>query len=181
MKLLLILFENIEVNSLKDFLTKRFNFEIAEVRTDYPIYNVRGAQISADDLIPKIWAKRIKERADFALGVTGRDLFANTSNYVFGLASPDKKVGLVSLSRLYDPGTELFLDRSIKESMHELGHVFGLEHCKNKSCVMNLSNSVQELDHKSKDFCSTCQQILPKEKILPSKRNKWNKMIEKKF
>ncbi|MHA2244357.1 MAG: hypothetical protein ACXADY_05270 [Candidatus Hodarchaeales archaeon] len=42
-----------------------------------------------------------------------------------------------------------------KEITHELGHVFGLEHC-TLPCVMTFSNSVWEARLKSSTFCEKC-------------------------
>jgi archaemetzincin len=50
---------------------------------------------------------------------------------------------------------ELFFQRVTKETLHELGHVFGLEHCKN-SCVMRFSNSLNDTDRKPESFCPSC-------------------------
>jgi archaemetzincin len=41
--------------------------------------------------------------------------------------------------------------------VHELGHVFGLEHCPDPECVMHFSNSLLDTDRKSTSFCSQCR------------------------
>ncbi|MBV9667768.1 MAG: hypothetical protein JO327_06520, partial [Nitrososphaeraceae archaeon] len=33
----------------------------------------------------------------------------------------------------------LFYQRIVKEAVHELGHAFGMNHCRNTSCVMHFS------------------------------------------
>ncbi|MEM4713754.1 MAG: archemetzincin, partial [Candidatus Bathyarchaeia archaeon] len=51
---------------------------------------------------------------------------------------------------------ELFIERSTKAAIHELGHTFGLTHCKNPFCVMYFSNSIFETDRKKGIFCNVC-------------------------
>lgn len=78
------------------------------------------------------------------LGITDVNLCVIDSNlpgYLFGLARPAGKVALISSHRLhsYPPGEShpsLLVERMTKEAMHELGHLFDLTHCHNKTCVM---------------------------------------------
>ncbi len=85
--------------------------------------------------------------------IFSKDAFVSGLNFVFGVAS--RGVGaVVSIYRLEnDPG---FLK---KEVTHELGHVFGLEHC-TLPCVMTFSNSVWEARLKSSAFCEKCSRQL---------------------
>ncbi|CAG8724775.1 20833_t:CDS:1 [Cetraspora pellucida] len=81
--------------------------------------------------------------------LTPADCYDRKLNFVFGLAK--YKVGaVVSTFRLEN--SQAFVS---KECIHELGHVFGLKHCK-LPCVMTFSNSVLEADEKSSKFCSSC-------------------------
>ena len=51
----------------------------------------------------------------------------------------------------------LFYERLVKEAVHELGHGFGLRHCKNSKCVMYFSISLLDIDIKGRSFCSSCR------------------------
>ncbi len=51
----------------------------------------------------------------------------------------------------------LLEERLIKESVHELGHTFGLIHCRDYNCVMHTSTSVEEIDVKGAEFCVGCK------------------------
>lgn len=90
------------------------------------------------------------------------DLFVPVFTYVFGEAQLNGKHAIVSVSRFheefYSGSTNeiLLLERSIKEVLHELGHTFGLIHCKDWDCVMHTSMGVEEIDLKGKTFCKTC-------------------------
>jgi archaemetzincin len=100
------------------------------------------------------------------LAWTDVDLYVPDKNFVFGLAQYLGRAALVSLKRLnptfysMSPNYRLMLERATKESVHELGHVFGLEHCSNKTCVMSFSNSIFEVDKKAATFCKRCQSFL---------------------
>ncbi len=52
----------------------------------------------------------------------------------------------------------LFFQRMIKEVIHEIGHIIlGPEHCKENSCVMKFSKTIEEIDDKFNNLCSKCK------------------------
>ena len=103
----------------------------------------------------------------FALvGITLTDLYPLPSwNYVFGQAMPAARVGVYSFAR-YDPvffgeprgkdSLKLIRHRSAKVLAHEIGHLFGLEHCIYFNCVMNGSNNLPEADARPLEPCPVC-------------------------
>ncbi len=101
------------------------------------------------------------------LGVTGGDLFVPVLTYVFGEAQLEGKVAVVSSHRLREEfyglqaDENIFRTRLIKESIHELGHTFGLIHCSNYLCVMHSSTGVEEIDIKTEKFCEDCREKIP--------------------
>lgn len=90
------------------------------------------------------------------------DVYEEGLNFIFGLAQLGGSYALVSSFRLQSKEEKLFFDRVFKEVNHELGHTFGLMHCKDRKCVMSFSNSLWEVDAKSRFFCENCSKILPK-------------------
>lgn len=97
------------------------------------------------------------------LGVTSCDLYVPVLTFVFGEAQLDGNCAVVSTARLLEesygmPGSvELLRERLYKETVHELGHTFGLRHCSDWRCVMTSSHAVERIDVKTADFCSTCR------------------------
>ena len=96
------------------------------------------------------------------LGVTEVDLFIPIFTFVFGEAQVGGSLALMSTHRLRQQFYGLpedrkrLWDRAEKEAVHELGHTFGLRHCRSFDCVMRLSNSVEEVDLKACHFCQLC-------------------------
>jgi archaemetzincin len=102
-----------------------------------------------------------QETGDRVLAVTEYDLYAGDLNFVFGLADSPGKSAVISLSRLRigaDEGT--FRRRAVKEAVHELGHTWGLVHCRNPRCVMHFSNSLDDTDRKETEWCESCERKL---------------------
>jgi len=97
------------------------------------------------------------------LGVTSCDLYVPVLTFVFGEAQLDGNCAVVSTARLADPfyglprRDDLLRERLLKESVHELGHTFGLRHCGDWRCVMTSSHAVERLDVKTSEFCARCR------------------------
>jgi len=126
-------------------------------------------------------AEIILEKFDrkHALFVTDKDLHMGGFNFVYGLGDPDGSA-IVSTRRLRpewygetpknrSKAAEVqfrkkLTDRFIKECMHEIGHMMGLKHCKNKirgkPCAMTFSSNIHEVDAKSKELCKKCEKML---------------------
>ena len=116
--------------------------------------------------ILKEMLNEVPEDAFKLLGVTDKDLCIPILTYVFGEAQLGGTAAVVSLARLRQeyygvvPDRPLFLERVRKESLHELGHTFGLIHCDSRDCVMYLSNTVIDVDSKGRNFCRACQAVV---------------------
>jgi archaemetzincin len=91
------------------------------------------------------------------------DLYVPVFTYVFGEAQLNGKHSIVSVCRLHEEfysgstNDALLFQRTIKESLHELGHNFGLIHCKDWGCVMHVSQGIEEIDIKGNSYCSVCK------------------------
>ncbi len=97
------------------------------------------------------------------LGITKEDLYTEGLNFIFGQAKMKGRVSIVSICRLnptffHQPeDEEMFEKRITKETIHEVGHMLGLGHCDKKACVMSFSNTIGEVDKKTKFLCEMCK------------------------
>jgi archaemetzincin len=102
------------------------------------------------------------------LGVVDQDLYVPELNFVFGEAG--QKAAVISLTRLRQEfyrlpqDWNLFYKRALTEAVHELGHTYGLGHCKIPHCVMFFSNSLMDTDRKGPEFCPECNRNISREK-----------------
>lgn len=96
------------------------------------------------------------------LGLIDADCYAEGLNYIFGQAVLKGQAAIVALARLrqsfygFADNESSFKLRALKESVHEIGHTWGLHHCPDPHCVMHFSNSIKDTDEKPAKFCNRC-------------------------
>jgi archaemetzincin len=155
---------------LKERLKQTFGCPVEIALEDYNLekaYDSRRKQYLATKLLSRLKKSGV-DKDEKVLGIVDVDLYAPGLNFIFGQANIAAGTSIISLSRLTQeyyglPVDEaIFLDRAIKEAVHELGHTFGLEHCSNAKCVMHFSNSLSDTDLKQAAFCSRCRPKLIK-------------------
>jgi len=133
----------------------------APLRVPSAAYDVGRGQYDAGSILEEV-LHRITGK-NKVLAIIDVDLYVPDKNFVFGLAQHLGRVAVISLKRLdptfyyTPPNYPLTLERATKEAVHELGHVFGLEHCGDKTCVMSFSNSIFDVDEKAAFPCKKCQ------------------------
>lgn len=119
-------------------------------------------QLLTKYILNNILPARIPDDAIVVMAVTAKDLYPSDNwNYVFGQATIKKRVGVSSIYRFSIPDMDslnypVCLERLIKTSSHEIGHMFSIQHCIHAVCVMNGSNSLYESDSRPNRLCSDC-------------------------
>lgn len=128
-------------------------------------YNKKRNQYLSTAILKTLMEQKEYTAYDRMLGMVDQDLYVPELNFVFGEAG--QKAAIISLTRLRQefyhlPQDEnLFYRRALTEAVHELGHTYGLGHCRNPHCVMFFSNSLMDTDKKGPDFCLECKSKLP--------------------
>jgi archaemetzincin len=162
----LVTFGKISKSVLDDIvqgLRQTYNLKVDVGQEDkLPVnaYDSIRHQYLADKIVDFL-AKRCEGKK--ILGITDQDLYTEPLNFVFGQAQLNGGVALLSIARLnptfYGEKADknLLTTRAVKEAIHEVGHVLGLRHCTTPRCVMQFSNSLPEVDEKSKELCWKCK------------------------
>jgi archaemetzincin len=123
-----------------------------------------ATQLLTPYLLEELLPSQRPRDAVAVLAVTNTDLSPEQGlSYVFGQAKLRDRVGVCSLRRYGDPAgnEEAFqkvLRRTLKVAVHETGHMFGIQHCKDYECGMNAPNHLDELDRNQLAFCPECEQ-----------------------
>lgn len=126
-------------------------------------WDARRGQHSSSHIL--LWLRdRVPHAAGRVLGLTDGDLFIPILTFVFGEAQLNGRVAVVSTARLGGP-TGLpgekgrVAARLQKEAVHELGHTFGLLHCRTERCAMARSASLRDVDAKKPALCPACRAL----------------------
>ncbi len=130
-------------------------------------YNPIRRQYKSEPILKKTLDYALKIEGEtggpcILLGIVDVDIYAHGMNFIFGEAQCPGRAAIISLYRLRpefygeQPNEQLFIERSIKEAMHEIGHAFGLVHCSNPLCVMHFSLHIGMTDRKQPEFCGNC-------------------------
>lgn len=151
---------------------KEFDSSVSLRLIDMPLtrsFRKGRGQYDAEALLQEL-VKYVSLGADKTIFLFHEDIFKEPLNFLFGLAYDDSAI--VSTCRL-DPryhsripaeesrsAQALFRERILKEIIHECGHMFGLDHCKDKRCAMVFSESVADVDHKEATLCASCRKAI---------------------
>ena len=129
-------------------------FEPDQRMIDYP----KQRQIRTGSIMDELLRPALPKDAAALIAFTSEDLYPDSSMYfVFGQASLENRVGVWSLFRLDDRADfARFLERTMKISVHEIGHMFSFRHCTKYECVMSGTNHLGETDRRPIDACPEC-------------------------
>jgi len=120
-------------------------------------------QMFFNTLMSRVALAPVADPDAIRLAITEYDLYKTSHQFVFGDANEDQRIAIVSLHRLRSDfygeraDANLLFQRTLKETVHDLGHAFGLKHCYNARCAMYFSNSIYDTDNKLSHFCDICE------------------------
>ena len=150
-------------SELLDRLSLRTGIPIGPAQVDPALaWNALRSQYESTRLLAELKALYDGE----VIGATACDLFIPVLTFVFGEAEMPGRAALFSIHRLRQefyglPGdAELLENRALRELRHEMGHLHGLAHCPDWSCVMSSSHSVERVDNKNEGYCVNCSERL---------------------
>ena len=128
-------------------------------------YDVTRKQVNSTALLSQILEAGV-DPGHKRLAVVDVDLFIPVLTFVFGEAQLSGTAAVVSTHRISNQfyglprNDALMRERLGKEIVHELGHTFGLFHCRQFDCVMRASTYVEEIDLKRSYPCESCAGLI---------------------
>lgn len=126
----------------------------------------------SSELILRGLLRLVTGEMDRVLAVTEVDLFIPMLTFVYGQAQLKGRTAVISTARLRQefygltPNPALTVRRAVKESLHELGHTFGLTHCLVPTCLMSTATTIGQLDAKREKLCEDCSFLLDQMKSV---------------
>ena len=143
-------------------VTKTLQSDISVLKN---AFSISRKQFLASKIIKAILRRTQKDCVKI-LGILDDDIYTPIFTFIFGQSQFNGKASVISLHRLKQEfyhlpnNKDILFERALKESLHELGHNFGLAHCEHKKCVMHFSNNVIKIDRKEINFCNSCSEYL---------------------
>jgi archaemetzincin len=170
-KIIIVLLSQIDmhlIGKLKSSLERTFDCFV-EIRyklgTLKYAYDASRKQYISPRLLSRL--KRMKRGSgDKILGVVNVDLYSPEYDFIYGEANVNSGVATLSTYRLISENPDtyvadyIFEERVIREATHEVGHLFGMDHCKNPRCLMRTCTCLSEVDEAGNVFCIECEKKL---------------------
>ena len=154
-------------------------------RRVHPTWKIK--QLHTKYIMNKVLFPNRPKDAVALVGFTGMDLYPDPNwNFVFGIASLQRRIGLWSIYRNGDPENPKeylkCLRRTIATAIHETGHILAIKHCIAYKCVMGGCNSQEEADRAGLAYCPSCLRKLTwNTKANPTERYKKLIVLTKKL
>jgi archaemetzincin len=118
-------------------------------------------RFNANKILQHLYRIKPKEYP-FILGLTPKGIATVKGSYkewgILGLGSCPGPTCIISTANMGKQGKR-FNERLIKVSLHEMGHNFGLPHCKSGDvhCLMRDANgTIRTIDEEKKSLCKKC-------------------------
>jgi archaemetzincin len=124
-------------------------------------YDTARKQYNSPLLLSRLRRMR-KSSGDKIIAITDADLYSPGYDFVYGEADVHAGVATLSINRLLNKEGDMsqnfnrVADRIIREATHEIGHLFGLVHCRNQKCVMRTCTCLSEVDEAEGGLCIEC-------------------------
>jgi predicted Zn-dependent protease len=116
-------------------------------------------RVNVDKLHEAIKETRLNEDEGIKIVYTDQDIYSPGLDYVFGKAYAGDRICIVSSRRLQDVrDMDRTVERLVKVTLHEIGHLLRLTHCEDPGCVMYRSNDAVSVDGRALSFCERCAQ-----------------------
>lgn len=131
------------------------------IRIPRESFNPRRNQYYSTVILNKLELLRASPREKI-LGIMDEDLYVPSVSFVLSEADPQAKAAVISTYRLKQQSLDmsddekLYFSRTVKELVHNLGHLLNLRDCRNPKCVMHVSDTLLEADQKSEKLCDNC-------------------------
>jgi predicted Zn-dependent protease len=147
----------------KEIYPKGIKKEFKELRKSNKKLSIHPTNKFYQQLIDK----RIEENLGMIIVLTDLPIYSSNDVdilFLFGETNLKHRTSIVSTLKLKEGfysrpyNEDLFFQRLIKEIIHEIGHILlDSNHCKDNSCVMKYSETIEEIDEKTYNFCTNCQ------------------------
>ncbi|MEM3408405.1 MAG: matrixin family metalloprotease [Candidatus Micrarchaeia archaeon] len=150
-------------NEIKEPFTIKFDLETADKESiDFIQNEISKSQLFAKDILYS-FSKYLESKGKLSKEVryviiTNKKLIYRKKS-ILGLS----ELGGNSIVSLYLIQKEPDIDQeeeAIKVILHELGHGFGLGHCRVKGCIMSKLESIEDLRKQRLEFCNACKKKL---------------------
>ena len=128
-------------------------------------HNVIRNQYYASVLLQKLERSKANSR-EIIIGICEEDLYLPDERNIISYSDSLAGTSVVSLFEIRQEFYGLPEDdkkifpRLIKESIHQLGHLFDLTDCRNPKCVNYYSQMMNDIDNKTEKFCDICRRQL---------------------
>lgn len=150
------------VRWLADELKLRLSTEVevaAPLESESSWRAAQEGQLSSGAIVDSLMSRFPAEDGSavgWALAIATNDLQGGGRDYVFGEATFEGAWAVVSTARFGAPGDPHFRARLLREALHELGHLAGLRHCMERSCLMSPAATAEDVDAAGMEPCPRC-------------------------